>query len=956
MSHMNPVSLARASSEASADPLPVSFTSRGHHRSNSTGGSTTSTPSVIRQSAFKNCLKPIPVPSALQQGIQCVRVHANGKTQTQYITLSHDKFTLYVTSQPLYGNNSNTQHKNKGGGMASWLFRRSSSVDSNATVNGSGTGDITSAVTTPTGARKRNAEVRAIDIGAIHRIQRGHANRRFEMLKKHRQDSLKSLLNTTAATTNDGNLSLNPGLCFSIIFRGDWTLDLMMTYGQPNITRDQVLDALDRVVQTYQAAKRQVSNEVLLLRYVWLDADKDKTNTIKANELGLLLDRINYQMKKSELNGLYDNFSRVLGLKSRDRKHGLTFEQTCTLLHKIKRDSWVVKPINQYWNKLFGELMNNGKPRMTVSDKTFLEKFLHAKQGEKNATLKDVQLIFARLNQFELPQVAGEGLPKDPHRIDKNRFEAYLLGQDNDAFDPVREFFNPGTMKRQISEYWINSSHNTYLTGDQLTSNSSIDMYSNALYRGCKCLELDVWDGGLSGDDGPVPVVWHGHTMTSKILFKDIIKAIKLYLNFHPDSFPLILSFENHCSLPYQEMMAEQLVQILGNSLYIPKEESLAGQLPSPWDLRGMVVIKGRRPANLDIDDYDDENSDDGAPSTVPSTTNSELTHTNSSLNASQAKTEQHRVHPALARVTLFHGVKYKGWDLSIMNPTHYMHSFSENKLRTLTRRTNRRKWAIYNQSHMSRSYPAGSRVDSSNYLPILPWSVGTQMVALNFQTADAALLLNDGRFRQNGGCGYVLKPSTLIDAQEGNGDGIPTKLSIRVLSGACLPKVNEARTGDCINPYVKVTVYDVQNGVKETVTSFQTNVVLANGFFPIWNSDKFHFHVENYEAAMVQLCVFDKKSSTSTDELIASSSIPISCLRRGLRSVQLYDTSNTRSGAFDFASLLLDIKKDRREEVTNGYYGTAKDYQIMNSPKETARPNSVSSRETSTIERMAEI
>lgn len=367
-----------------------------------------------------------------------------------------------------------------------------------------------------------------------------------------------------------------------------------------------------------------------------------------------------------------------------------------------------------------------------------------------------------------------------------------------------------------------------------------------------------------------------------------------------------------------------------------------------------MVVIKGRRPANLDIDDYDDENSDDGAPSTVPSTTYSDLQRTNSSLNLSEDKTEQHRVHPALARVTLFHGTKFKGWDVSVMNPTHFMHSFSENKLRTLARRTNRRKWAIYNQSHMSRSYPAGSRVDSSNYLPILPWSVGTQMVALNVQTADAALLLNDGRFRQNGGCGYVLKPSGLIDSQEGNGGDGPMKLSIRVLSGSCLPKANEARTGDCINPYVKVAVYDVQNGIKETVTSFQTNFVPVNGFFPIWNSEKFHFRIENYESAMVQLSVLDKKSSTSNDELIASSSIPISCLRRGLRSVQLYDTSNTRSGAFDFASLLVDIKKDRPEEVTNGYYGTTKDYQILNSPKETARPKPDSLRTTS--ETMAEI
>ena len=72
------------------------------------------------------------------------------------------------------------------------------------------------------------------------------------------------------------------------------------------------------------------------------------------------------------------------------------------------------------------------------------------------------------------------------------------------------------------------------------------------------------------------------HTMTSKILYKDIIKAIKLYVNFHPDTFPLILSYENHCTLPFQEVMAAQLVEILGDALYIPKEDSLQSRLPSP--------------------------------------------------------------------------------------------------------------------------------------------------------------------------------------------------------------------------------------------------------------------------------------------------------------------------------------------------------------------------------------
>ena len=62
----------------------------------------------------------------------------------------------------------------------------------------------------------------------------------------------------------------------------------------------------------------------------------------------------------------------------------------------------------------------------------------------------------------------------------------------------------------------------------------------------------------------------------------DIIKRIKDFLNFNPNSFPIVLSFENHCSIPFQEVMAEQLVRILGKSLYIPPENSLFGLLPSP--------------------------------------------------------------------------------------------------------------------------------------------------------------------------------------------------------------------------------------------------------------------------------------------------------------------------------------------------------------------------------------
>jgi phosphatidylinositol phospholipase C, delta len=262
------------------------------------------------------------------------------------------------------------------------------------------------------------------------------------------------------------------------------------------------------------------------------------------------------------------------------RRKGLTFEQCATFLHKVKRDSWIVKPVNVIWDDLFGENMNNGKPRMTVSAQSFLKMFLHGKQGEGHRTLTDVERIFASLHEMEMPYRAP--LEIDFSRIDKNHFEAYLLSRHNDAFDPERENFDPNLMMKPIAEYWINSSHNTYLTGDQFTSHSSVQMYMDALYRGCRCLELDIWDGETDSSARPVPVVWHGHTMTSKILFVDILHCFKVFLNLHPQTYPIVLSFENHCSLPYQDVMAEDLQRVLGDKLYIPTENSLFERLPSP--------------------------------------------------------------------------------------------------------------------------------------------------------------------------------------------------------------------------------------------------------------------------------------------------------------------------------------------------------------------------------------
>eukprot|EP00549_Striatella_unipunctata_P026060 CAMPEP_0118705086 /NCGR_PEP_ID=MMETSP0800-20121206/19651_1 /TAXON_ID=210618 ORGANISM="Striatella unipunctata, Strain CCMP2910" /NCGR_SAMPLE_ID=MMETSP0800 /ASSEMBLY_ACC=CAM_ASM_000638 /LENGTH=398 /DNA_ID=CAMNT_0006607159 /DNA_START=146 /DNA_END=1339 /DNA_ORIENTATION=+ len=394
--------------------------------------------------------------------------------------------------------------------------------------------------------------------------------------------------------------------------------------------------------------------------------------------------------------------------------------------------------------------------------------------------------------------------------------------------------------------------------------------------------------------------------MTTKIPFSDIIKSVKVFLNFHPDSFPIIFSLENHCSIPYQEVMAEQMTSILGSNMYIPSESSLQGQLPSPMSLQGMVVLKGRRPKDTvaDGEETDDE-SDTASDAMSLQEQKSMQEHKPEHKQLPQPVKRAQEIAPQLARLTLFHGTKFRNWDESLSQPLYHMHSFSESKVRHICRGGNHKDWMLYNQSHMSRIYPSGSRVDSSNYNPMVAWSTGSQMVALNFQTSDAHLRLNDGRFRENGGCGYVLKPSTMM-MMDFIDQPVSVMLSIRVLSGSCIPKAKGGAEGGCVDPFVKVSVFDVQGDEKGSSTTYTTPAASSNGFFPIWNHDRFVFTVENGTVGMLQLSVWDKT------DFIASSSIPVSCLRRGFRSVRLFDANNTQTGPFDFASLLIEVKMKR--------------------------------------------
>ena len=54
-------------------------------------------------------------------------------------------------------------------------------------------------------------------------------------------------------------------------------------------------------------------------------------------------------------------------------------------------------------------------------------------------------------------------------------------------------------------------------SGHQLTGKSSVEIYRQALLAGCRCVELDCWDGKGADEE---PIITHGFTMCSDIVLK----------------------------------------------------------------------------------------------------------------------------------------------------------------------------------------------------------------------------------------------------------------------------------------------------------------------------------------------------------------------------------------------------------------------------------------------------
>jgi len=53
--------------------------------------------------------------------------------------------------------------------------------------------------------------------------------------------------------------------------------------------------------------------------------------------------------------------------------------------------------------------------------------------------------------------------------------------------------------------------------GHQFTGRSSVEIYRQVLLSGCRCVELDCWDGKTADEE---PIITHGFTVCTEVLCK----------------------------------------------------------------------------------------------------------------------------------------------------------------------------------------------------------------------------------------------------------------------------------------------------------------------------------------------------------------------------------------------------------------------------------------------------
>ncbi|NXW21893.1 PLCD4 phosphodiesterase, partial [Circaetus pectoralis] len=578
-------------------------------------------------------------------------------------------------------------------------------------------------------------------------------------------------------------------------------------------------------------------------------ADKNKDGRMNFKEVQRLLKMMNVDMNE-------DHALRLFQAADKSESGTLEGEEFVLFYKALTQREEVLS--------LFQDFSEDGK-KLTLLE---LVDFLRQEQLEDEGT---EELAMELIDKYEPSETA-----RARHALSADGFLMYLCSPEGSIFNPRHRALWQD-MSQPLCHYFISSSHNTYLIEDQIRGQSSIEGYIRALKRGCRCLEVDCWDGP-NGE----PMVYHGHTFTSKIPFREVVSTLGKYAFKvgHPSPVRGLGNSKSHGEDGYPK---------------VPTSPS-----PTPQELKHKILLKGKKIGRLEDmldgpgDDAPDVSDDDNAAEAEEERRRVKVRGTQHS---SALQKDKENLAQALSDCVIYcKSVSFRGFQeaRSHSRPSE-ISSFAEAKARKLIRDAGN-EFVRHNAWQLTRIYPSGMRTDSSNYSPQEMWNVGCQIVALNFQTAGMEMDLCDGLFSQNGRCGYVLKPPFMRDEEtlfnpsdpgswEGPG---PITLTIQVISGQQLPKVANTKDGAVIDPLVRVEIH----GVPADQARQETKYIENNGFNPRWDETlQFQLHVP--ELALIRFVVEDY-DKTSRNDFVGQFTLAFTNIKPGYRHIHLLSKDGT--------------------------------------------------------------
>ncbi|KAL5102389.1 hypothetical protein RYX36_006716 [Vicia faba] len=493
------------------------------------------------------------------------------------------------------------------------------------------------------------------------------------------------------------------------------------------------------------------------------------------------------------------------------------------------------------------------------------------------------------------------------HNLTLDDFHHYLFSTEFNP--PIRSQVNQD-MTAPLSHYFVYTGHNSYLTGNQLSSVCSDVPIIKALKRGVRVVELDIWPNSTKDDI----LVLHGRTLTPPVELMKCLKSIKDYA-FVASPYPVIITLEDHLKADLQKKAAQMITQTFGDMLFYPNDENL-NNIPSPEELKHRIMISTKPPKEYlnsksvresskqlvksnskdsDEDEWRKEATDVVNTQNEDDKDDSDTNQLNDDDDVSSDDDYESNQESEYKRLIAIHAGKPKGSlkeALKVEDDKVRRLSLSEQALEKASESLGT-DLIRFTQKNFLRIYPKGTRVTSSNYKPMVGWMHGAQMVAFNMQGYGKNLWLMHGMFRSNGGCGYVKKPDFLMNVSPNNEvfnpkDKLQVKktLKVKIYVGDGWSIDFDKTHFDSYSPpdfYARVGIA----GVPADVTMKETKIKEDN-WIPTWE-EEFTFPLTVPELALLRVEVQEYDIS-ETDDFAGQTCLPITELKQGIRAVPLFD------------------------------------------------------------------